>query len=143
MAKRDEITDKLDAFPLDRFKTQLAVIIAMTETLANPESWSGVSAQKMREATRMLEQAKTLIETATHKMGAIEAVVEPTLIDEIHEEMKRRALGNAELGEELRPPMSRQNVWGLVNGRVMPGAKVRSRLKAWLDMSRELPGEGE
>ncbi len=145
MASSNTDDDRIEhAFPLERYKTHIAVIKTMTQELATPSTWDNVNAQKLREATRLMAEAQNLLERATVAMGVAHVVPEPTLIDEVREEMERRGIGNAEAAGELDPPMSRQNFWSFMTpGHAKPGKKTRARLMDWLERSRKLPDGDE
>ncbi|WP_171133877.1 MULTISPECIES: hypothetical protein [unclassified Ruegeria] len=129
-------TDPDDAaFPIETLKIRIAVIGTLMEQIANPETWDGLTAQKLRESVRMLTEAQKLIEQATIKMGTAENMPDPTLIDHVREEMARRGLSNADAAKEQG--LSRQGLWNYLNGYAKVGGKAEARFTKWLNASRK------
>ncbi len=118
----------------------MAVNKTLMEQIASPNKWEGLSAQKLREATRKLEQVKDILEETALSMGATE-VPAPTLLSEITTELERRGIGNAEMGKEVHPPMSRMAIWNYRNGHTKIGPKVRARFEVWLEDSLQKPAK--
>lgn len=133
-------SDKTDrAFPVDQLMKQANAIRVMAEGIGTPDNWEGITAPKMRDAVRLLDDARALVEQASVIMGTLDNQPPPSLLTDIRDELNRRGISNSQGAREAG--FTRQGFWSYLNNYSKFGPKSAAKLEAWLETSKTKPAK--